>query len=264
VKPEEANLLKAVATTARELPRGIVEELCDTLVSLPDNASQRQRAVLSSIVSSHEARAQVDDLVEKWSAAPQVSPATLAWSLRAASNVDEHHRREQSIELVWTGPAPGNTTLRRTDQALLDLIRTTRRELYIVTFAAYKIPILNEAMLAAAQRGVELHLIFESQDAGKTAFATIKAMGEELEALSNVYIWPPEKRPKDAAGRHGSLHAKCAVSDETNLLVSSANLTEYALSINMELGVLVRGGRLPSRVKEHLQQLIYEGTLELV
>ena len=48
---------------------------------------------------------------------------------------------------------------------------------------------------------------------GKTAFATIEAMGEGLEALSSVYVWPLDKRPKDAAGRHGSLHAKCAVAD---------------------------------------------------
>lgn len=261
MKPEEAKLLEAVAATARELPWGIIEELCDALGHLPDNTSQRQRAVLYSIVSSHGARTQVADLVEAWNAAPHISPVSLKWSLHAAANVDEHHRREQSIELVWTGPAPGNTTFRRTDQALLDLIRTTQRELYVVTFAAYKIPILNEAVLAAARRGVEIHLVFESQDAGKTAFAAIKAMGEELEALSNVYIWPPEKRPKDASGRHGSLHAKCAVSDDTKLLISSANLTEYALSMNMELGVLVRGGKIPGRVKGHLKQLIVEGTL---
>lgn len=27
--------------------------------------------------------------------------------------------------------------------------------------------------------------------------------------------------------------------------ISSANLTEYALSLNMELGILVKGGNLP-------------------
>lgn len=264
MNPEEARLLEAVAATARELPRGIVEELCDALARLPEDASQKQRAVLSSVVSSYGARAQVADLVEAWNAAPHVGPAALTWSLRAASSVDEHHRRGQSIELVWTGPTTGNTTFRRTDQALLDLIRTAQRELYVVTFAAYKIPILNEAMLAAARRDVEIHLIFESQDAGKTAFAAIAAMGSKLETLANVYIWPLEKRPKDAAGRHGSLHAKCAVSDGEGLLISSANLTEYAFSMNMELGVLVHGGSLPGRVREHLKQLIVEGTLELV
>lgn len=145
---------------------------------------------------------------------------------------------------------------------LLDLIRTARRTLYVVTFAAYKIPALQKAMLEAATRhGVEISLIFESQDAGKMAFAAIKAVGDELEALSKIYVWPPDKRLKDAAGRRGSLHAKCAVADEDVLLVSSANLTEYALNLNMELGLLVRGGDLPGRVVRHLQQLVEEKVL---
>ena len=131
----------------------------------------------------------------------------------------------------------------------------------MVTFAAYKIPVLNEAMLAAARRGVEVSLIFESPDAGKTGFAAIGAAGEELQALSTVYVWPSDKRPTDAAGRHGSLHAKCAVADEAAVLVSSANLTEYALNLNMELGLLVRGGDLPGRVVGHLRQLVREGVL---
>ena len=43
---------------------------------------------------------------------------------------------------------------------------SARRTLHVVTFAAYKIPVLNQAMLAAARRGVEVSLIFESPDAG--------------------------------------------------------------------------------------------------
>jgi phosphatidylserine/phosphatidylglycerophosphate/cardiolipin synthase-like enzyme len=248
VKPEEVELLQRAAEAARELPRGATEELCEALDSLPNDATPGQRAALPGVILSRGARARASRLVTAWGAAPHVSPASLAWGLRAASVVDDHHRREQSIELVWTGPALEGTLLRRTDQVLLDLIHTARRTLYVVTFAAYKIPVLNEAMLAAAQRGVEINLIFESQEVGKTAFAAVKAIGEKLEVLSNIYTWPPDKRPKDAAGRHGSLHAKCAVSDATNLLISSANLTEYALNLNMELGILVRGGSLPGRV----------------
>ncbi len=102
---------------------------------------------------------------EAWNSAPDVSPANLAWALRAASEADERCRREQSVELVWTGPSPGGSVLRRTDQVLLDLIRTAQRSLYMATFAAYKIPVFEEAMLAAARRGVEISLIFESPGA---------------------------------------------------------------------------------------------------
>ena len=49
--------------------------------------------------------------------------------------------------------------------------------------------------------------------------------------------------------------------DGARLLVSSANLTEFALNMNMELGLLVRGEDLPNRVVEHLNQLIQERVL---
>ena len=86
-------------------------------------------------------------------------------------------------------------------------------------------------------------------------------MGEELEALSSVYVWPRDERPKDVAGRHGSLHAKCAVADGQRLPVSSANLTEFALNLNMELGVRVRGGDLPKRLVDYLRQLMQDRVL---
>ncbi len=256
MEPEKAKLLDSIAAAARELPCSVVEELCDALEGLTEDVSIRQRAALPGIVTSPRARARVSSLIETWSSAPDVSSASLAWALRAASDADERRRHEQTIELVWTGPSPEGTVLRRTDQVLLDLIRSARSTLYVVTFAAYKIPILNEAMLAAARRGVEISLIFESPDVSKTAFAAIKAVGEELENLSKIYVWPLDQRPKDVVGRYGSLHAKCAVADDTAVLISSANLTEFALALNMELGLLVRGGDLPGQVVRHLRRLI--------
>lgn len=41
----------------------------------------------------------------------------------------------------------------------------------------------------------------------------------------------------------------------------AANLTGYALNLNMEMGLLVRGGNLPGRAAGHLKQLIEEGVL---
>ena len=40
------------------------------------------------------------------------------------------------------------------------------------------------------------------------------------------------------------------------LFLSSANLTEYAFTINMELGLPVTGGGLPKQVQENFQMLI--------
>jgi phosphatidylserine/phosphatidylglycerophosphate/cardiolipin synthase-like enzyme len=43
------------------------------------------------------------------------------------------------------------------------------------------------------------------------------------------------------------------------LFLSSANLTEYAFSINLELGVLITGGEQPVLVERQFQQLIVDG-----
>jgi hypothetical protein len=45
------------------------------------------------------------------------------------------------------------------------------------------------------------------------------------------------------------------------LFLSSANLTEYAFTVNMELGVLIQGGNLPSDIVEHFDKLIEEEVL---
>ena len=264
MSPEEERLLEEVAAAGGDLSRGAVEELSAALARVPaEGTSPAQRASLPAGVHSPAARTYAVRLAKLWVAAPGVSAEALAWGLRAASGADERHRRGRSVELVWTGPAPRGTTLRRTDQVLLDLVRTAERTLHVVTFAAYKIPAVKGAMLAAAKRGVSVTLIFESPEAsaGKTAFAGLGAVGEELRELSEVYLWPLERRPKDPAGRHGSLHAKCAVADEEALFVSSANLTEYALNLNMEMGLLVRGGDLPGRAVGHLRGLAEEGIL---
>jgi phosphatidylserine/phosphatidylglycerophosphate/cardiolipin synthase-like enzyme len=62
----------------------------------------------------------------------------------------------------------------------------------------------------------------------------------------------------------GILHAKCALADGKWLFLSSANLTQQAFTINMELGILVRGGTMPRRVEQQFQRLIQSGQLKQV
>jgi len=80
-------------------------------------------------------------------------------------------------------------------------------------------------------------------------------------AVATVYYWPQENREHDDNGKHGILHVKCAVADGKQIFLSSANLTEYAFSINMELGMLVTGGKLPAQVEQHFRRLIETGVL---
>lgn len=96
---------------------------------------------------------------------------------------------------------------------------------------------------------------------GKLAYDGLVALGPGVAERAHVYRWPLQQRPVDEGGRRGSLHVKCAVADERSLLISSANLTAHALTLNMEMGLLITGGLLPHQVAQHFESLIRAGTL---
>jgi phosphatidylserine/phosphatidylglycerophosphate/cardiolipin synthase-like enzyme len=148
--------------------------------------------------------------------------------------------------------------LRRTDEALLEVIRGAEHLLTLVTFAAYRVPDVRDAITRCLDRGVEVRFIGETERAsdGHLRFDGALALGPALAKRVRLLEWPAEARAQDARGLRGRLHAKCAIADEKLLLVSSANLTESALEANMEIGVLVRGGRLPSLAARHFEDLI--------
>jgi phosphatidylserine/phosphatidylglycerophosphate/cardiolipin synthase-like enzyme len=216
-------------------------------------------ATIAAIAAQPETRQEIRHFLQYWKATmPQVQPATVAWALRAADHADEWHRRNQQIELVWTGPAPRGSTFRRTDQALLHVVNSAQSSLWIVTFAAYRVDSIVNAIGDATARGVAVHFVAESSEAtgGRRALGAIEALRTSLPPQVALYIWPLAERPHDDAGNTGSLHVKCAVADEKIALISSANLTGHAMNINMELGLLIKGGEVPQSIALHLRQLI--------
>ena len=146
---------------------------------------------------------------------------------------------------------------------LLQLIREAEQELTIVSFAVYKIPAIAQALTGALNRGVALRIIAETPESGegKIPFGVKAALGAKIIQQAQVLVWPLAKRPMDENGRYGSLHAKCAIADRKHLFISSANLTEYALSLNMEIGLLVHNDELADQVAEHIDHLIQQEIL---
>jgi phosphatidylserine/phosphatidylglycerophosphate/cardiolipin synthase-like enzyme len=220
--------------------------------------------MVEGLVPQPHYRALTVQLLDAWRRrAPDLRPESLALALVTAAHCEESTRRGQSLELVWTGPEVEAIPPRRTEQALLQVINTASARLTIVSFVAYKIPAVRDALSAAADRGVSVRLILEGADVseGQRAFRTLRTFGRTLADRSTVYVWPREKRATDAKGNHGSLHAKCAVADNQSLFLSSANLTEHAFQLNMELGILIAGGPLPMQVQRHWDFLIRSGFL---
>src|SRR5205814_1299861 len=118
----------------------------------------------------------------------------------------------------------------------------------------------------AAARGASVAIVLESaaESEGKVDYEMSAALGSEVAKHATIYSWPAELRPKTQKGTRASLHAKCAVADGERLLVSSANLTEFAFTLNIELGLLVEGDDAPLRVQTHLESLLEEGVFQTI
>ena len=263
---ENERLLSQISKIANEVPLHLVRSLTAQIARMPvENWSYARTQVVQSLPQPN-LRAQVGRLLTTWQREnPELAPQSVALALLAAAQTAEQHRRAQSTSLVWTGPTSQSPPLRRTDQALLQVIRAAQHQLLVVSFAVYKISNICEALVDAANRGVKITICVEAPEPseGRMAHNTIQALGKRVAENAAVYIWPTDKRPQNDDGRHGSLHVKCAVADEALLFISSANLTEYALTLNMELGVLIQGGPLPGDVASHFDRLIEDGVLVL-
>ncbi len=257
-------LLDAVLLLASELPAAIVGEVARALDEASPGEWEIIRARVQSVAASPRYRSLSTGLLDTWKTeTPEVTPEAVSSALLTAARCREAIRQEQAVELTWTGPDSGAVPFRRTEDALLELIEAARERLTVVAFAMYKVPYVRDALVVAARRGVALRVIVESpeESEGKVTFDGLRALGSEVARSARVYAWPRDKRPTNTHGRYGSLHVKCAIADDTGVFISSANLTEFALTLNMEMGLLVRGGSLPRRVVQHFDGLIEKGVL---
>lgn len=263
-EPHE-QLIPLVTRLADVLPGGAVVALAQAITGCLPQQWDDLRSRLSRVMPQPHLRALALEMVSVWQQrAPGLSPADVALMMRTAAAATRHAHAAQTVELVWTGPLVTGAVMRRTDQGLLQVINAASTSLLIVSFAVYRIPAITAAIVRAAERGVTIRICVEAPEPSgqKMAHDTVKALGPAVAQRSAIYIWPSDKRPVDSSGRVGVLHAKCAVADSRLLFVSSANLTDNAMTLNMELGVLINGGTAPVTVAAQFEQLIAAGVLE--
>lgn len=243
-----------VEILAVALPRAQAMEVAAALARF-DKPTLLARSSCDAAAPTSKARSLIGQLFTAWKADPDMQGRAVAGMLDAASGAAQRLRSEQQLSVVWTGPPTGHVPVRATAMALLDLIADAKHELLLVSFAAYKVQVLVEAITQAVQRGVKVRFILDSSTEGglevdaKLAFAA-------LDGLATFYTWSLAKRPVHPNGHPAALHVKCAVADRTRAIVGSANLTGAALNINMELGLEVRNGPLPRRLADHFEALL--------
>lgn len=252
-------LLTQISKVVNSAPLPIIQQLASRLEAMAERSPAGHLADLMATIPQPALRAEIQRLYTLWCGRgdPQDS-RSLAFALRAAAQVAEDRRRAESVALVWTGPTAGGPAMRSTEQALLEVISGAQHTLLIVSFAVYNIPRIRNALVQAAQRAVHIQFCIESaeESQGRIAYTAFQSLPSVLTSAASIYIWPTQQRLRNAQGQIGALHVKCAVADGQSLFLSSANLTGHALTLNMELGLLIQGGPLPAAVSTHFQRLI--------
>ena len=180
---------------------------------------------------------------KEFSVLPNSAFATQLTALKQA--VLSTQREAAQTEVVWTGPKVEGSYLRATRQVVQDIISTAASELLVVGYwLAGKedndgiINDILELIADAVLRGVKVTMVLDEGEKGygKNNRDTLASLWPQSVIPPKLLTW---KTP--AGDKHLKLHAKVLVADRNDALVTSANLTRYALDRNMEMGVRIIG-----------------------
>lgn len=168
-------------------------------------------------------------------------------------------QQEMHVEFVWTGPIGMRTGLRTTYQVARELIASARESVLLADYSLNFNPgragagsVVLDDLKAAAARGVRVKFVVHDDPANWLAIEKSWPMAAER---PTVLTWTPE----ETAGWQ-KLHAKLILTDDVDLLVTSANLTYHGLERNMELGIRLRSDACRT-VADHFASLARAGVL---
>ncbi len=240
----------AIDRVLARLSDGQIEALAAACAARSEPSSTLPQVVAGAQPGSHSA---VTSLSSTWAATPGLSGAGVALALRVglrARQTAEAHRSRP----VWTGPgATGEQHL--TAAVLHELVAGAAERVVIVSYAAFTLATLASDLENAVRGGCTVDVVFETEADSGGAYEGKGTPFANVEGITR-WRWPPEHRGAGAA-----LHAKVLVIDGKRALVGSANLTNRALSANVEAGVLVADPRVAEAIERHVRELMAAGEL---
>lgn len=242
-------ILVAAADLVALLSPARIEALADRVRG---SASAERDGRLHQLLTTPAARAALDRLIAAWRQT-EISGDVLAGVLVGAAFARQKAQRESSVELVWTGPTTPFVATRRTEQVLLDLIHRAQSDIFLVSFVAYDVSSVVDELNAAASRGIDVSILLETSvsQGGSLSVDPVATMRRYVPTAA-LYVWTDRPAPFT----EGKVHAKVAVADGLIAFLTSANLTGHALEKNMEAGVVISGGPVPTGLSAHLRALV--------
>jgi phosphatidylserine/phosphatidylglycerophosphate/cardiolipin synthase-like enzyme len=191
-------------------------------------------------------------------------PAAAALLVVESVLAERTFRPRPELELVWTGREGGATLSRDTSQVLPQMFARAERRVIVAGFAFYEASNIFEPLYVRARdAGVEVEF-----------FIHVDGTGQDVRMSPSHffrYSWPwRDVTPRlyydaraDAADDSSTMHAKCVIVDDREVLVTSANFTGRAQHHNVELGVLVRDAEFATRVSGQWYALVTRGLFHL-
>lgn len=256
-----AELARAIADASG------MESVCSALESgrLSRESTAATRAAVAEGNTSVENH--LRSLQDAWSdAGPELSGRALALVLRTSvASVAAFRRQAPATQVVWTGPKVEGSFLRATREVVRELLREANAELLVVGYwiAARDDGegIIEEVIASLAEaviRGVVVSVVVDERvrpDGRDNRRILVSAWPIGV-PLPRILTWrlPP-------SDQHLKLHAKVLVADRCDALVTSANLTSYAMDRNMEMGVRIVGHPAVDIVR-HFDLLEAHGVLD--
>lgn len=244
-----------------------VEDICTALES--GHLKPKSTAAIRSALASGSPRLeeQIKRLQALWTSSfPDLPGPALALAFRAsADGIQLERLLSPKTQVVWTGPKVEGSYVRATREVVREIIRDAKHELLIVGYWLSArdegegiIEELIELLAEAVCRGTVLTMILDERQRsdGSDNRKILVDVWPKLIPLPRLLTW---KLPTD--DRHLKLHAKVLVADERDALVTSANLTWYAMDRNIEMGVRIVG-QPAATISRHIKLLDQQGTLQ--
>lgn len=256
-----ADLARAIADASG------LETVCSALEAgrLSRGSTAASRAAVAAGNPSVESH--LWSLQDAWSATgPDLSGPALALLLRTSlASVAAFRRQVPATQVVWTGPKVEGSFLRATREVVRELVRGARAQLLVVGYwiaAREDSEGIIEGIIAsfadAVTRGVSVSLVVDERVRldGRDNWQVLVSAWPAGVSLPKILTWrlPP-------GDQHLKLHAKVLVADRRDALVTSANLTSYAMDRNMEMGVRIVG-HPAADIARHFDLLEAHGVLE--
>ncbi|MFD6996256.1 DISARM system phospholipase D-like protein DrmC [Streptomyces mirabilis] len=209
------------------------ENVLQRVTGPDDPVLDRFISAQSAVGLSNQLRAIVDAWRTEGSELTGTGLALALATLRATP----HPRPAQP---VVSGPLSAAISARLTSGVVQEVIRSADASLLIASFAAHGAEDVVAEIAEAVDRGVHVDLLLEESTQASAAFAALPR---------SVAVW---HRMASA----GVLHAKLIAADRHTAFLGSANLTNRALTDNIELGVVLRDPAVVGPLVDHFRWLI--------